>query len=202
MHGTDNMHLYMFPSDFRVARQPTIYSLAGTVRSLNQFWTNVFHSDLNQSWTNPEPIWPDVLTRLLFFFVYRLNFGLIQDWFSIRSYPYVPIRSDFRSGEPILNQKCLQGHKTQSIFLASNTTGKNRAHVLVPVSQRYLDRMEVCNSYKLLASRIKHIDHWSHGESYHDSLLSYLQGELKVHSLNSVTMDKRRFKCLPKEGVP
>ncbi len=36
-------------------------SPAGTERSLNQFWTNVIRSGLNQSWTNPEPIWPDVL---------------------------------------------------------------------------------------------------------------------------------------------
>ncbi len=33
---------------------------AGTVLSLNQSWTDVICSCLNQSWTNPEPILPDV----------------------------------------------------------------------------------------------------------------------------------------------
>ena len=37
-------------------------------------------------------------------FVDCLHFGLVQDWFSICPYPYLPIHADFHSPEPQLNQ--------------------------------------------------------------------------------------------------
>ncbi len=73
-------------------------SPAGTERYLNQFWTNVIRSSLNQSLTNLTrrfdqtsfllPIVVRIILILLNTFVYRLHFELVQDWFSIRSYPY------------------------------------------------------------------------------------------------------------------